>query len=80
MSKQKFLHLGGWADGEWLEVEPLQQFQRQVHPRLPDEWSIYRRSEWHAGHAVYVVYAQESLDSEDIFELLVTKYTNAHRC
>lgn len=78
--RPKFLHIGGWADGEWLEVDPTQKYQRQVHPRLPKEWSIYRRSEWHAGGATYVVFAHESLDAEDIFELLVLKYTNAHRC
>lgn len=80
MSRPKFLHIGGWADGQWLEADTAQKFQRQTHPRSPADSSLYRRSDWCAGAETYTVYAQENLRIEDIFELLLEKYNHAPRC
>jgi hypothetical protein len=78
--RRNLLHIGGWADGEWLKVEESAQYVKQTNPKHPEQENTYRRSQWSAGHDVYVIFAEESLDATDVFELLVTKYTNAHRC
>lgn len=82
----KHLFIGGFADGQWIEVPEEYEFYKVDAYRFADkkdydfwrnkaiEIHNYRRQKWCSGPIVRHIFIQTSLEPNDILDILLKGY------